>query len=94
MSARENIFSRLRASAPPAPLLPDVKDWYAAHNRNENLSQKIVRLRSVLEAAHAEVHDTSADNWPELLLRIATQKGLQNLLISAAGELKLADFGT
>ena len=73
MSARENIFSRLRASAPPAPPLPDVSGWYATHNRKENSSQKIARLRSVLEAAHAEVHDTSDTLWPEFLLRIAAQ---------------------
>ena len=83
MSARENIFSRLRASSLPAPLLPDVRDWYATHNRNEDLTQKIARLRSVLEAAHAEVHDTTGTHWPELLLRIAAQKSLRNLLIGA-----------
>ena len=83
MSARENIFRRLRAAAPPAPPLPGVSNWYATHSRNEALSQKIARLRSALEAAHAEVHDTSDVHWPELLLRIATQKGLKNLLIGA-----------
>lgn len=83
MSARENIFSRLRTSAPPAPLLPEVREWYATHHRNEALPQKIARLRLALEAAHAEVHDTSVAYWPEVLLRIATQKGLQNLLIGA-----------
>lgn len=82
MSARNNILGRLRAAtidAPPA--LPDVIGWYATHRRSETPSQRSTRLRTGLEAVHAEVHDTSTADWPELLLRIAATKGLRNLLI-------------
>ena len=82
MSARNNILGRLRAAtidAPPA--FPDVSDWYASHRRNETPSQRSTRLRTALEAVHAEVHDTCTADWPELLLRIAAAKGLRNLLI-------------
>jgi L-lactate dehydrogenase complex protein LldG len=83
MSARDNILGRLRAATVPSPTLPDVSGWYASHSRNENVAQKIVRLRTALEAAHTEVHDTTTSAWPELLLRIAKNKGLRNLLIGA-----------
>lgn len=82
MSARNSILGRLRAAtidAPPA--LPDVTDWYASHRRNETPNQRSTRLRTALEAVHAEVHDTCTADWPELLLRIAAAKGLRNLLI-------------
>lgn len=82
MSARNHILGRLRAATidtPPA--LPNVTDWYASHRRHETPSQRCMRLRTALEAVHAEVHDTSTADWPELLLRIAATKGLRNLLI-------------
>jgi L-lactate dehydrogenase complex protein LldG len=82
MSARDNILGRLRATVlPAAPALPDVSGWFAARRRNEDLALRIARLRSALEAAHAEVHETTATDWPALLLRIAAAKGLRTLLI-------------
>ena len=84
MSARDRILSRLRATTiPEKPALPDVAGWFEAHRRQEDLPQRITRLRNALEAVHAEVHDTSAAGWPELLLRIAATKGLRNLLIGS-----------
>jgi L-lactate dehydrogenase complex protein LldG len=82
MNARDRILDRLRAApAVSEALLPDVAGWFAAHRRNEDLSQRIARLRSALEAAHAEVHDATTADWPDVLLRIAAAKGLRTLLI-------------
>lgn len=82
MSARDKILGRLRAASITAtPPLPNVKDWFAAHQRHEDHAQRTTRLRNVLEAVQAQVHDTSAADWPELLLRIAATKGINNLLI-------------
>lgn len=82
MSAREAILKRLRTSAPTAlPSLPDVTGWFATHRRSEDATQRISRLRSALEAVQAQVHDTTEAAWPDLLLRLATAKGLRNLLI-------------
>lgn len=83
MNARASILGRLRAATVPSPALPDVGSWYATHERNENAAQRIARLRGALEAAHAEVHDTTAADWPERLLQIAADKGLRTLLIGA-----------
>ncbi|MBA3056940.1 MAG: lactate utilization protein [Gammaproteobacteria bacterium] len=82
MSARDSILARLRATPiAQTPPLPDVKAWFDAHRRNENLAQRVARLRAALEAVKSEVHDVSATDWPEVLLRIAAAKGLRNLLI-------------
>ena len=59
MSARANILSRLRGTATTVPPLPDVRDWYANHRRNEDMSQRAARLRTALEAVHTEVHATT-----------------------------------
>jgi L-lactate dehydrogenase complex protein LldG len=82
MSARDRILGRLRAAprSPPADT-PDVGAWFAARGRGEDPAARIVRLRGALEAAHAEVHDSTGRDWPELLLRIAAAKGLRTLLI-------------
>ena len=83
-TARERILGRLRAAPLAAEMpVPDVGNWFASHRRNEDKAQRISRLRAALEAAHAEVHDTTAADWPAVLLRIAAAKGLRTLLIGA-----------
>jgi L-lactate dehydrogenase complex protein LldG len=82
VSARESILGRLRATPISTPVpLPDVDAWFAAHQRQEDLPQRIRRLRSALEAVHTEVHDTTEADWPALLARLAAAKGLRTLLI-------------
>ena len=83
MSARDNILGRLRSAAVTVPIVPDVASWYAAHRRNENILQRVARLRAALEAVHTEVHETTRNEWPALLQRLAANKGLRNLLIGA-----------
>jgi len=82
MNARDSILARLRAPRmPAAPALPDVAGWFAAHRRVENLEQRCQRLRTALEASHAEVHDVGPTDWADRLLHIAAAKGLGTLLI-------------
>lgn len=82
MSARDSILAGLRAtSIAETPALPDVKAWFDAHRRNEDAKQRVARLRAALEAVKTEVHDVSATDWLDALLRIAAAKGLRNLLI-------------
>jgi len=81
-NARSSILARLRAPATPAPLpLPDVGAWFESRQRHEDSAQRVSRLRAALEAVKTEVHDTTAADWPDLLLRLIAAKGLRNLLI-------------
>lgn len=81
MSARERILRRLAGAEARSPLpLPDVGAFYRTHRRDEDLAARLARLRSALELAHAEVHDTDAEQWPALLGRLVRQKGLRSLL--------------
>ena len=81
-TARDRILASLR-STPVAdkPQLPDVKAWFDGHRRNEELEQRIVRLRMAMEAVKTEFHDVTENDWPDVLLRVATAKGVRNLLL-------------
>jgi L-lactate dehydrogenase complex protein LldG len=83
MSARDRIFARLRAVPATTTTSPNVNDWYVAHARREPNSQRIARFREALLAAHAEVHETTNNDWASLLFRIAAAKGLQCLLFGS-----------
>jgi L-lactate dehydrogenase complex protein LldG len=82
MSTREHIFARLRAANVTAlPDLPDEASWFKSHRRSEDNTQRLVRLREALEAAHAELHDVTDADWINVLLRVAAQKRIRQLLI-------------
>jgi L-lactate dehydrogenase complex protein LldG len=81
MSARDRILGRLRGASPAPQPLPEVGNWYTSHSREEEISHRIARLRGILESVHTEVHSTSADEWPDLLLKIAKKKGVRILLV-------------
>jgi L-lactate dehydrogenase complex protein LldG len=81
MTARDAILARLRAAPAGDPVpLPDVAAWHAARPTMD-AAERIARFRSNIEAAHAEVHDTDASSWPELLCRIAAAKNVRRLLV-------------
>ncbi|MEI7536207.1 MAG: lactate utilization protein [Comamonadaceae bacterium] len=82
--ARDNILGRLRA-APLAtlPPPPDVKAWFDAQRRGEDMAQRVVRLRTAMEAVKTEFHDVTQTNWPDVLLGIAAAKCIGNLLIGS-----------
>ena len=82
VTARHSILGRLRAAPTSTlPPLPDVKGWFDAQRRNEDLAQRLVRLRTAMQAVKAEFHDVTQANWPDVLLRIAASKSIGNLLI-------------
>ncbi len=87
MSARDRILGKLRAaSVPPSQTLPDVASWYAGRQRGEDLTQRVARLRAALEAAHAELHDSTEQAWPEQVIAIAAAKQLRVLLVGDDSE--------
>lgn len=84
MSARDNILRRLASADFRQPLpLPEVAAYYASHRRDEDAAARLARFKAAIGAAHAEVHDIDAAGWPELLCRIAAEKGLQSLLVGS-----------
>jgi L-lactate dehydrogenase complex protein LldG len=81
MSARASILGRLRRApaGTPAPL-PDVGGWFTA-TAAQDATERAARFKANIEAAHAEVHETTESDWPALLFELAAQKGLHSLLV-------------
>lgn len=80
MSARDRILGRLRAAPKGDPVaLPDIGAWHAQRTSPTG-AEAIALFRKNIEAAHAEVHDTTAHDWPLLLARLAAEKGVRTLL--------------
>jgi L-lactate dehydrogenase complex protein LldG len=50
-------------------------------------ADRIKAFRSAIEAAHAEVHETTAAAWPALLARLCREKGVKTLACPAGGDL-------
>ena len=81
MSARDRILGRLRAAPAGSPAeLPDLGVWRAMHPPPADASAAIALFRKNIEAARAEVHDTTALDWPLLLTKLAVGKGVRTLL--------------
>jgi L-lactate dehydrogenase complex protein LldG len=80
MSARDRILGRLRAAPTGSPVaLPDIGAWHAQRALLTG-AEAIAQFRKNIEAAHAEVHDTTAQDWPLLLAKLAAAKGVRTLL--------------
>ena len=81
MSARDRILGRLRAAPAGSPAeLPDLGVWRAMHPPPADASAAIALFRKNIEAARAEVHDTTTQDWPLLLTKLAVAKGVRTLL--------------
>jgi L-lactate dehydrogenase complex protein LldG len=74
--ARTRILGRLK-SAPRRPL-PERPDWAPPAYGDERMA----RFRAMLEAAHADVHEVSATEWPERLRAILAGKGVGTVLFA------------
>ena len=84
MSARDNILGRLRrAPAGSSAPLPDLAPWRASRPQMADAAAGIARFRANMEAAHAEVHDVTSDDWPDRLATLAAAKGVHTLLFGA-----------
>ena len=80
MSARDRILGRLRAAPTGSPVAqPDIGAWHA-QRASLTGAAAIAQFRKNIEAAHAEVHDTTEQDWPLLLARLAAAKGVRTLL--------------
>lgn len=73
-SARENILNRLRAITTQQPE-PTPSHWQPAYY---DQPQRLTLFKDALLAAHAEVIETTEDEWPKQLMVLAESKNLIN----------------
>jgi len=75
-STRERILNRLRQTAIDAP---DGLDR-PVERHDWSREERITRFSERMRAVRAEVHDCGRVEWPRTLLKLARDKGMQNLL--------------
>lgn len=84
MSARERILAKLRAAQPAQPdAQPDPAAHYAARARKESKAERLARFRNGIEGFHADVHLSTAADWPDLLASLCAQKQVGTLIYGA-----------
>lgn len=84
MSARDRILAKLRAAQPAQPnALPDPAEHYATRARKDSKAERLARFRTGIEGFHAEVHLSTATDWPDLLASLCAQKQVGTLMYGA-----------
>lgn len=87
MSAKANILAKLRRSLEGTrPLADDYDVSLVTEPWRYPAGERVNRLRQLMEAVHTETHLTCRDEWPALLARLVTERGLPNLLIAPGTE--------
>ena len=77
-NARDNILTRLRATVPQRPV--STAETAAPLTIELNRADKIARLKQRMEAMHAEVIITDANNWVGALKETVRKRALNGLL--------------
>lgn len=98
MSARERILGKLRKTRPELPQhLPSLDAHYAPRVRGESRQERLARFRTGIEGFHADVHISTAGNWPQVLATLCAEKNIQTLMYgsatAAAPQLEATAFG-
>ncbi len=76
-SARISILARLRAAPCSEPITQI--EWTPTPIA---IGDRVERFTSSIEAVHGEVHRVNAANWPELLLSILANRGINRVLFA------------
>lgn len=79
-SARDRILGRLKSV--PRRTMPERPDWTPPRYGEGRMAQ----FRAMLEAAHADVREVAAAEWPSLLRNILSNKGVTQVLFAPATE--------
>ena len=83
MSAKQNILGKLRNSLTGTTPIADNFDVdLVTRPYTYSAEQRIPQLRKLMEAVHTEIHLTSADVWPALLVQLLRDRQLPSLLIA------------
>ncbi|GGC69038.1 LutC/YkgG family protein [Marinobacter halophilus] len=81
MSARSNILNKLRAGlAGTAPRPDDFDDKLVTEPWLYAPEDRILRLRTLMEAVHTEVHQLASADWPAKVQQLLDSRNLGNLL--------------
>ncbi|MDO4907595.1 lactate utilization protein C [Neisseria sp.] len=82
MSARENILAKLRRAAAAPMKDPETAAYYQEMTPQwENEAGRLKHWAKAMRAVKTEIHWVRADNWAQMLVKVAQEKGLRNILL-------------
>jgi len=77
-SARNNILSNLRKSPVTAEKCP--RDVAVMERKSWTAAEKVLKLKSMMEAVHTEVRLCTENDWKNTLRAVVKEKGISQLL--------------
>ncbi|NIC06907.1 LutC/YkgG family protein [Billgrantia bachuensis] len=80
MSARDNIFKRLRERA-DGPLTAPESDFAVVTGRGWGREERLARFERWITSVHGEVIHTSCDAWASALVEVLEAKGIRRLAL-------------
>lgn len=83
MSARDNILAKLRGSLQGTqPLADNFDEALVTEPWRYPPTERVARLRTLMEMVHTETHLTTTADWPARVERVLAERGLDQLLIA------------
>ncbi|MCD4865382.1 LutC/YkgG family protein [Pseudomonas sp. PLB05] len=83
MSARDNILAKLRGSLQGTqPLADNFDEALVTDPWRYPPTERVARLRTLMEMVHTETHLTTTADWPAQVERVLAERGLDQLLIA------------
>lgn len=82
MSARENILAKLRRAAAAPMKEPETAAYYQEMTPQwESEAGRLKHWAKAMRAVKTEIHWVRADNWAQMLVKVAQEKGLRNIML-------------
>lgn len=83
---RSAILSRLRAGREAHPVTPPVSDFRVLADKRWELSERLDRIRRMMEAVHTEFLEATEADWTEVVHDFLVAAGARTLLYAPATE--------
>lgn len=82
MSARDNIFAKLKKAEAMPMAEPETARYYQEHEMTwEDDVSRLKHWASVMRAVKTEIFWVTQESWPEVFCRVAAEKGLKNIVL-------------
>lgn len=82
MSARDNIFAKLKKAEAIPMAEPETARYYQEHEMTwEDEVSRLKHWASVMRAVKTEIFWVTPESWPEVFCRVAAEKGLKNIVL-------------
>lgn len=82
MSARDNIFAKLKKAEAMPMAEPETVRYYQEHEMTwDNEVSRLKHWASVMRAVKTEIFWVTPESWPQVFCRVAAEKGLKDIVL-------------